>query len=367
MKLARLTEIRRQTEPGYKKAVEAIALGTGKAAQQGFDALDKMGCVSEASGEERHSLLVADYLKAVDEGKTALIIDPTHSGGQKLTDEVRNALKQRGALGTGHQFIARKSTGWTSAEKGDYRNYSPGEIVEFHQNVKSASKAEKGFTRGDKAVVIECEPGKVVLQREDGTRASLPLGHTDRFDVFRTREIAIAKGDRIRITKNGEAKVAGQAKGTRISNGDIFTVEGFTKEGDIRIEKGKLLPKDWGHMSLGYVDTSYASQGKTTDRVFISVGNESLPAANQQQWYVSASRGREQAKLYVDSKEDVRNAISRTGQRLSAVELTHTKLRPSWRQRFNQSLEQNRVGRFLKTRAQAISDYWRGQEGMRYA
>jgi hypothetical protein len=33
-------------------------------------------------------------------------------------------------------------------------------------------------------------------------------------------------------------------------------------------------------MSLGYVDTSYASQGKTVDRVFIAAGNESLPATN---------------------------------------------------------------------------------------
>jgi ATP-dependent exoDNAse (exonuclease V) alpha subunit len=43
VKLARLTEVRRQTEPGYKRAVEAIAGGSGKAAQKGFDALDKHG------------------------------------------------------------------------------------------------------------------------------------------------------------------------------------------------------------------------------------------------------------------------------------------------------------------------------------
>jgi ATP-dependent exoDNAse (exonuclease V) alpha subunit len=187
----------------------------------------------------------------------------------------------------------------------------------------------------------------------------MPLFQTNRFDVFRTRDIALARGDRIRITKNGEAKVEGQAKGTRLSNGDVFTVEGFTKEGDIRLEKGKLLPKDWGHMQLGYVDTSYAAQGKTVDRVFIATGKESLPASNQQQWYVSTSRGREMAKVYVDSKEDVRNAIARTGQRLSAVELTHTKLASNWRGRFYQSLERNRVGRFLKQRADRMVDYWR--------
>jgi ATP-dependent exoDNAse (exonuclease V) alpha subunit len=153
--------------------------------------------------------------------------------------------------------------------------------------------------------------------------------------------------------------VPSAAKGFRVNNGDLVTVDGFDKDGNIRIEDGKLLPKDFGHFTNGIVSTPYSAQGRTVDRVFIATGNESLPAANQQQWYVSASRGREQAKLYVDSKEDVRNAIARTGERLSAVELTHTRLRPSWRDHFNQSLERNRVGRFLKARAEQVADYWR--------
>ena len=361
VKFARLTEVRRQTEPGYKKAVEAISQGSGKAAQKGFDALDKMGCVIEAGKEERHGLLVKDYLKAQEEGRSALIIAPTHAEGQKLTDELRMALKERGALGKEHSFIARKSTGWTDAQKGDSRNYEPGMVVEFNQNAK-------GFRRGERAVVGQGDNG-LYLQKQDGTKADLPVNQAKRFEVYRSRELSIAKGDRIRITRNGEAKVEGQAKGTRISNGDIFTVHGFTKEGDIRLDKGKILPKGWGHMSMGYVDTSYASQGKTVDRVFIAVGNQSLAAANQQQWYVSASRGREMAKVYVEDKQEVRDAIARTGQRLSAVELTKTKLRPSWRSRFYESLERNRVGRFLKNRADAIAGYWRDrgqQRGLSY-
>jgi len=353
VRLARLTQIRRQTERGYKKAVEAIAQGTGRAAQAGFDALERMGCVIEASGPERHSQLVADYLNAAAEGKSALIVVPTHAEGEKVTEELRQALKERGALGNDHTFVSRVSMGFTEAQKRDVRNYAPGMVVEFHQNAK-------GFTRGEKAVVAEGADG-LVLQKQDGTRSALPA-QANRFEVYRTREIAIARGDRIRITKNGEAKVECQARGTRLNNGDIFTVEGFTKDGDIRLEKGKLLPKNWGHLSLGYTDTSYSSQGKTSDRVFISVGDESLPAVNQQGWYVAASRGREMAKIYVDSKEDVRNAIARTGLRLSAVELTQTKVPPSWRSRFYESLERNRIGRFLKARAAAIADRWRGPE-----
>ena len=374
IRYAQLKEIRRQTEPGYKKAVEQISSGTSAGAQKGFDALDKMGWIVEASGDDRHHLLVKDYLTAVDEGKTALIIAPAHAEGQRLTNEVRATLKERGALGTERDFIARKSTGWTDAQKSDIRNYEPGMVIEFNEAVAGKRQRAEGkrvtlggFEKGESVVVCGTEDGKVRLVRSNGQTASLPEGNIDRFQVFRTQHIGIAKGDRIRITKNGEPKLPGQTKGTSVSNGDLHTIEGFTKEGDIRLGNGKVLPKTWGHLSLGYYDTSYKSQSKTVDRVFIAEGKESRGAANQQQWYVSVSRGREMAKVYVDSKEDVRAAIARTGQRLSAVELTHTKLRPSWRHRLQQTLERNRVGRFLTQRAQVISDYWRGQEGIRYA
>jgi hypothetical protein len=221
---------------------------------------------------------------------------------------------------------------------------------------------EGGFGKGEAVVVTTVNADAVTVMRSDGTQSAPALGKSDRFQVSRAREIALARGDCIRINKNGEAKVEGQRKGVRVNNGDIFRVEGFTREGDIRLENGKLLPRDWVHMSLGYVDTSYSSQGKTVDRVFIAEGNESIPATNQQQWYVSASRGREMAKVYVDSKKDVRDAIARTGQRLSAAELTHTRLRPSWRDRFQQSFERNRVGRFLKARTAAIADLWKGRQ-----
>jgi len=318
-----------------------------------------MGCIVEATGEERHGLLVKDYLKAVDEGKSALIIAPTHAEGQRLTDELRDVLKERGTIGKEREFIARRSTGWTQAQKGDVRNYEPGMVLEWNQNAK-------GFVRAEKAVVAEGEDG-LFLQKTDGSRAPLPLDQTERFDVYRTRAIGLARGDRVRITKNGEAKIEGQPKGTRVNNGEIFTVEGFTTQGDIRLEKGKLLPKDWGHMSLGYVDTSYASQSKTVDRVFIGLGKISMAATNLQQWYVSVTRGREMAKVYVEDKQEVRDAIARGGERLSAVELTHTKLKDSWRKRFSRSFERHRVGRFLKQRAEVIADYWQRREGVRYA
>jgi ATP-dependent exoDNAse (exonuclease V) alpha subunit len=304
-------------------------------------------------------MLVRDYLQANEEGKSALIIAPTHAEGDRLTTELRTELKQRGAIGPEREIITRRSTGWTQAQKSDIRNYRPGMVVEFHQNAK-------GFIRGDKAVVAQGADG-LFLQKEEGTRGPLPVDQAKRFDVFRTGTMALGRGDRIRITKNGEARLEGGKKGVRLNNGDIFTVEGFTKEGDIRLEKGRVLPKGFGHLSPGYVDTSYASQGKTVDRVFIAVGDQSLPATNHQQWYVSASRGREMAKLYVEDRAEVRERVARTGQRLSAVELTGTKIRDSWRVRMAKAFDRIRVARFLQRRAQAFADAWRRREALSHA
>jgi ATP-dependent exoDNAse (exonuclease V) alpha subunit len=374
IRYAELKEIRRQKLPGYKKAVEAMAKGSGKAAQEGFDKLDKMGWVAEAEGDDRHRALVKDYLAATAEGKSALIVSPTNAEARRLTEELRATLKANGVIGQERTFTVRSAVKWSEAQKGDVRNYEPGMVIDLHQavagqRVRKTGKrvTEGGFEKGEAAVVSGVTSDSVTVTRRDGTTAALPLAMRERFQVSRARDISVGRGDRIRNTRNGSLKVDGQAKGTDVNNGDVFTVDGFTKEGDIRLGNGKIMPKHWGHFDLGYVDTSYKSQGKTVDRVFIAVGNESLAAANQQQWYVSASRGREMAKVYVDSKEDVRDAIARTGQRLSAVELTHTRLNNSWRQRFHQSLERNRVGRFLKQRAERIADYWRdrghGKEG----
>jgi hypothetical protein len=319
-------------------------------------------------------MLVADYLKASDEGKSALIVVPTHSEGQKLTAELRESLKERGAVGRDRAFKARKSTGWTEAEKGDVRNYAPGMVIDFNEAIAGERKrmngtriTQGGFKKGESVSVVGTEGESVKVMRRDGSHATLALNQAERFQVSRVRDIAIARGDRLRITKNGEARVEGQPKGTKVNNGDIFSVEGFTKDGDIRLENGKLLPKDWGHFNHGYVDTNYSSQGKTTDRVFISVGDESIPATDRKGWYVAASRGREQARIYVDSKEDVRNAIAKSGERLSAVELTGTRVQEGWRERFQRSFENSRVVNFVRQRATAIRDYWREREGLGYA
>lgn len=366
VRLAELKKIRRQKDPQYRKAVEEISRGTGAGAKKGFDRLDRMGAIIEAGNDERHAMLVTDYLKAASDGKSALIIAPTRAEGKRLTKELRRELKERGALGEEREFIVRRPTNWTEAQKQDARNYEPGMVVEFHQatsGVRHRANGKRettgGFERGARAAVIS-GGDTVWLQREDGTRTVLPADQASRFQVFVTDKIEIAEGDRISVTKNGNAQVGESGKAVRINNGEILTVEGFTRNGDIRLSDGKVLDKRYGHLDFGYVSTSHASQGRTVDRVFIAAGNESLPAVGKQQWLVSVSRGREECKVYVDSKDDVRDAIARKGERMSAVELMSN----SHKERtsiYATLMERNRLWRFVKGRAAAIAEAYRNR------
>ncbi|MCB0855298.1 MAG: hypothetical protein KDD63_23910, partial [Bacteroidetes bacterium] len=126
----------------------------------------------------------------------------------------------------------------------------------------------------------------------------------------------LSKRDKVRITKGGKTM-----EGKPVNNGDVFTIEGFSKEGNIMLGKGKTLSRDFGHLAYGYVSTSHSSQGKTVDRVFIAQSEMSSPAASKQQFYVSLSRGREQAKIYTDDKVALQRAVMKDGKRMTASEV----------------------------------------------
>ena len=109
---------------------------------------------------------------------------------------------------------------------------------------------------------------------------------------------------------------------------------GFTRDG-IRLDNGWVLPKDAGHFRSGFVETSFGSQGRTVQRVILAVAETSLPASNQQQMYVGASRAKERMTLYTDNKAAVRSAVQRSSLKLAASDLLpkHRKAREEDRNR----------------------------------
>ena len=293
VKPAEVKEIQRQSG-AYKEAVKA--LGEGRTAE-GFKRLDDLGWVKEIADDERYRALSADYVQAVGEGKTALVVSPTHAEGNHITQEIRQALKASGAIGTDERaFPVLLHKSLTEAERGDRVNYDAGDVLVFHQNAK-------GYTRGDRLKVDNQRP--------------LPLGQTERFELFRSGTLELAPGDWLRITRGGMT-----ADGEhRLNNGALYQINRFDDAGNIVLANGWTVDKDFGHLAHGYVVTSHASQGKTVDVALIGQAGESFPASSKEQFYVSASRARKQVVVYTSDKEALREAIEQSEERLSATEL----------------------------------------------
>lgn len=306
-----LKNIRRQANPTYRDAVADLRQGN---IEKGFAKLDQLGAISEITSEERYKLLAADYVQAVKDKKSALVVSPTHAEGERVTGEIRGELKALKKVGTiEREVIQLKNLRLTEAERSDGRSYVPGMVIQFHQNAP-------GFRRGERATVLGRVENQISLRHANGTTSALDLdrhrGAAAHFNVYSSGALPVASGDRIRITQNGNTK-----DGHRINNGELYTVKNINEEGDLILTNGRILPKDFGNLAHGYCVTSHSSQGKTIDRLFVAESEASLPAASREQFYVSASRGVEAIKVYTDNKEALMAAVAVSGQRPTATDL----------------------------------------------
>ncbi|MFV0442772.1 MAG: MobF family relaxase, partial [Planctomycetaceae bacterium] len=287
-----IREIQRQKER-YRDAV--MALSEGKVSD-GFRQLDELGWVREVDDEDRERLLATDYLDTISAGESALVVSPTHREADRITQAIRDGLKQRGLVEPDEVDVTTlRRIDLTEAERRESVNYTPGDVLIFHQNAK-------GFTKGQRVAVGE---------------GDIPVDQAARFQVFSSGELKVSAGEVLRVTQNGKA-VDGRS---RLHNGDLLHVAGFDGEGNILTTEGKTIPAGFGHLAYGYVVTSYQSQGSDVDRVFVGQSADSFPASNREQFYVSASRGRKQAVFYTDCKEDLLDAVRRSDERMSASEL----------------------------------------------
>jgi conjugative relaxase-like TrwC/TraI family protein len=298
-----LTRIRRQRKVEYRRAVE---LAAQKNTNEAFAQLERMGAVTELSGNQLHDSAAQSYVKALKQNQSVLLVAPTWNEIEAVTEKVRAELKTSGRLaGDEKEFQVFDSLSWTEAQKQDARQYRSGMAIRFHRQ-------KTGFAKDETVAVVAVENDALKIQRADGSESIFPLGQGFAlFDVGEKRKLKVAAGDKLLLQSNWRKKFV---------NGELVEVKAI--QGDsVVLADGRVIPENYRTFTHGYAVTSHAAQGKTVDAVLVVASSRSLPAINQQQFYVSISRGRDACRVFTDDVEMLRSHVTRSGVRLAAVEV----------------------------------------------
>ena len=301
--------VRQQNEP-YRSVVQSLAKNR---TYEGFKKLDKLGgIIEEPDKDKRLDKLAETYLDTIKSNKSCLVISPTHKEVNQVNNIIRQKLKKEGFIkGKEREFNRLQTLSFTEDEKKEKANYEQGMVLRFISNSKGDYRAGAEFE-----VISGKKPNELkVRDRKTATVKKLPLEHADRFEVYQQSKIHLAKNDQIRLTINTRTQ-----QGSKALNGTSYSVAGFTKTGDIKLSNGKTLSKDIGHIRYSACDTSHASQGKDADHVLISV-DPSNGNLSREGLYVSVSRGKYSAKLFTSDKAELKKAIAKSEQRISAHEI----------------------------------------------
>jgi conjugative relaxase-like TrwC/TraI family protein len=373
MRTATLTEIRRQEEQTLKRAVNLASRGRAAEAVRTLQTMGeardvtntegrKVGrregaIVAIPDGQERATAVVRDYVDLYNPRRPqdTLMVAPSNAERLQINALARAQFRERGTIeGSDVRVSTLRDRGITGAARTNARNYEAGDVIYYTQGSKAL-----GLTKGSTArvIAVDGEQNLLFVERANGMIVSYDPKRLHGVSVYQEDERLFAKGDRIQFRapvyveptqarqelvdiiektndRNGNGRrvkerVNGwieKARSERISNGALGTIQEIDREGNARIklDSGRVYTLDLGtvrHVDHGYAVTSHSSQGKTTRNVLTVIDTEhSRALVNQQQFYVSASRAKEQARIYTNSLKALPGAVERTHEKMSAID-----------------------------------------------
>jgi len=183
-----------------------------------------------------------------------LLVSPTWSEIEAVTEKVRETLKADGALSQDeHTLCVFDSLSWTTAQKKNASQYEPGQRLRFVRQTKH-------FDRGDTVEVWLLLKTACVSAVPDGIEIDfIPSSAAASFDVGVARELHVAAGDWLLLRAN---------YGKEFVNGERVQVREI-QHGRVALVDGRQLPAEFNTFTHGYAVTSHSSQSKTVDDVLL--------------------------------------------------------------------------------------------------
>jgi len=293
----------------YRQVVAAAQ--NGKLAES-FDRLDRMGGIVSCSLNDQHQKLVERYLELMKDKQSTVVVSQSWNEIHKVNAEIRAALKEQKLIGEAEiPVISFQPMNLTDAQKRDVRSYSGDTVLVFNRNLR-------GFKAGDRARLQAITATHLTVE-SNGSVSAVPLKYLDRLTVCERKELALSRGDRLQLKANGRSE-----NNRKLANGELVTVKTIHHDGRIALADGRILPKSFRQFVRGYAVTSYASQGKSVNYVLFS-DSAVKAATSHQQWYVTISRGKKGVQIFTPDKIQLRQNISRSGDRALALDIAKPK------------------------------------------
>jgi conjugative relaxase-like TrwC/TraI family protein len=314
---AELTSIRRQNPDAAKTQAERRWLEQYKLAvdeaQQGklgasFDRLDKHGAIVPCTLADQQQKLTEHYLELVRDKHETVVVSQSWSEIHKVNEQVRLGLKAQKLIGEAEATVTTmERLDLTDAQKRDKRFYNTDSVLVFNRNTC-------GFKAGDMGK-LQGITNKHLLVESGNRIRPVPFKDLERITVCQPKELLLSTGERLQLKANGRCQ-----DGSTLANGELVTVKQIHADGRIALNDGRTLPKNYHQFVRGYAVTSYAAQGKTVDYVLFS-DSAVKAATNEQQWYVTISRGRRGVKIFTADKIQLRQNIAHSGDRPLALDM----------------------------------------------
>jgi len=326
---AELTNIRRQNPAAAKNQAERhwlkqyrLAVDEARRGKLGssFDRLDNQDAIVACTLADQQSKLTEQFLELFKNQQSTVVVSQSWNEIHKVNESVRLGLKAQKLIGESETAVtALERQDLTDAQKRDKRFYPPDAVLVFNRPTAGFKSGSAGKLRGmtDKHLLIEA----------DNRIRPVPFKELDKITVCQPKELSLSTGDRLQLKANSKA-----TDGRKLANGELVTVKQIHADGRIALDDGRVLSKDYRLFVRGYAVTSYAAQGKTVDYVLFS-DSAVKAATNEQQWYVTISRGRKGVKIFTVDKIQLRQNIAHSGHRTLALDMQPSafqKLATAW-------------------------------------
>lgn len=258
--------------------------------------------------------IAREYCRYADDPKSVLAIAPTNRERVEINEAVRQMLREAGKIGT-TEVTAQvlRNSGVSSAARKLAINYHAGQRVFYSKKSRRYGVGSKSFGT---VVTANRRDNTVTVRLDSGREITYDPREYYGVTIYDVESRSFAVGDRIQY------RAPDDSASHRVPNGALGRITAIDANGVATIaldsggETGAPSTIDLSRsvqIDHGYAVTSYSSQGKTVDRVLVSVDatNGAASLVNRELGYVAMSRARFEATIFTDDGERLETALER--------------------------------------------------------